>query len=225
MTNKALIFRFIKVLLLIPISLVILSSCDIIDNLVGGANSEPEIIDDYNFSEVTKVEVEFLLDISDFKLTYTDGTDPEITNGGQHYASFTSLAGDLVGTGATLWTYFYGTQILGQTISGEMKITKRVEGRSINDPRFMKIEIDQEKSWNSSIFGNVIQTFTVNYIDLPFYQTLTEDGKRVDEFYESGSSVIKINTTFKETNILYTKEGIRFSCGAGAYFRVKLYYK
>lgn len=222
MNTKILSYRFIKVFLLIPISLVIVSSCDIIDNIIDGGDTEVEDLGDWNFTTITKIEVDFFIDIVDFKLTYTDGTDPDYTNGGQHSASFTSIAGDVNAYGIHHYTIFHDTPILGQRISGEMKITKRYEGGSV---KFLKIEIDQEKSWNSSFFGDVVQHFTVEYVDLPFYQTYTEDEKRVDEFYESGSSVIKINTTFKETNNLYTKEGISFSCGAGAYFRVKLYHE
>lgn len=102
-----------------------------------------------------------------------------------------------------------------------------MEVEFLQNPQRVNIDIIQARMWNSYIVGDVVQTFTVKYVGVPFSQSYTDNiyKNKVDEFYISGSSVSQIVAKFTENNENYKSELITFTCGSRAYIKVKVHYK
>ncbi len=220
MINKVLICRFIKVFFLICISFVILTSCDIIDKITGSGTDKEN---DIELGNIIKIEVKYFIDNASYRYEYYDGVTPiEHVTGHELTTEFTTIAGTSDFAHSTYETLFDNPPVLGKTIGGYMEV-EFVSG----DPQRVNIVINQSRQWNSFLFGNVEQSFTVNITGIPFTKSYTDEiyENEIDEFSLSGNSVSNMVATFKEDNDVYKSELTSFSCGSRAYIKVKVHYK
>lgn len=212
-------YYYIRKYLFIISVLFIFTGCDIIDAIINDDNTSTSDLfdDDWDYSAIIKYEIDYFIDNADYKITYKDGVTPiEYANGREHIGHFTSVAGEKLGS----TVYFNCEAIIGQTICGVMTIDQ-----IYSDGNFVgyKVVINQDKSWDSSIFGKVKQTYKVTYDYVPFDKSYTEDGLEVLESYESGSSVSKIILSYKEENDIYKEEIIDIHPGSRSYIKVRIY--
>lgn len=114
--------------------------------------------------------------------------------------------------------YFNGTysyESLGRTFSGNIRIT------FIDNPESINIHLDNTMFFQSNFgFGKVTFDYTVDYNGIP-YEGLDANSNNFI-YTETGTSVSKINLTWKETNSQYVQNLGSYSCGNDAYINVSL---
>ncbi|NHZ85601.1 MAG: hypothetical protein GWP19_06945 [Planctomycetia bacterium] len=107
----------------------------------------------------------------------------------------------------------YSYQSLGRTFSGNVKIT------FIDNPESIDVYLDNKMSYEASLgYGTRVFEYTVGYSGIPFEGVDSNSGKYI--YSESGSSVSKINVTWRETNSLYIETLTSYTCGTDAYIKV-----
>ena len=213
-------YSYISKYLFISSLIFLFFGCDIIDSIIG----DDSIESDYNETQISRVEVDYYIDNANYKLTNIvyGGAIPQFvyTNGAEHNGDFIT-DGSGVFDDDKFGSNWDGLAVLGQTISGDMVI------EFLDNPRSVNVHINQSKSWNSLIVGDVLQHYLTDYAGIPFNKSYTDDyyEDTVDEYYESGSAVSKIVATFVETNDQYIDQLTSYSCGAHSYIKVKVHYK
>ena len=207
-------YSYIRKYLFIFSILFLLSGCDIIDEMfdrgVDTTNGKQ--------SEIARVEVDVFID--NVQYSTTDG----VVYGGEFIGDFTSIAGTSSFSDDVYSTTFDNPPVLGQTIRGNMSITFS------DDPRSVNVHVYQTKTWDN-ITGSHAQFFEINGNGVPFNKSYTDDftDLKVDEFYESGSSVDRIIVKFRETwrvdFVVKIDDLTSYNCGARAFIKVKIHYK
>lgn len=209
--------------LIIPIFTVIfvfISSCDIIDSVLGGGSTEPD-----NTKAIDRIEIEYLIDNAKSIITYYNPppNTPAVDNitGIEFGADITSIAGTSTYKDNMYNTQFNNPAVLGQTIRGSMSIHFSEVLHEVN------INISQSRSHYSSIFGDVLQSYFIECDGIPYNKTYIDSftDLKVDEFYISGSSVNSATANFTEDNLLYFDETEPTVCGNRAFIKVKVHFK
>jgi hypothetical protein len=215
-------FSYLRKYLFIFSLLFLLSGCDIINAALGGGSTSPNAT-----KTIERIEIEFLIDNAKSEITYYNPppNTPQVDNltGTEFGADITSISG----TSAYMdeenlhITEFDNPEVLGQLIRGSMVVY------FFEDPRTVNIQILQIRSYDSSIFGHVNQTYSLKYDGIPFSQSYTDSftDLEVDEFYISGNSVNSATAYFTEDNAIYYDVTDTTVCSSRAFIKVKVHYK
>lgn len=120
------------------------------------------------------------------------------------------LTGRLSGS---IYNGSYSYKSLGRTFSGNISLT------FAEDPDRVSLTLNHTMSYQGNFgFGERKFHYTVYYNDIPYESFDTTSGMFV--YSETGSSVSKINITWKETNSLYTNTLQSHNCGSSSFIRV-----
>ena len=196
--------------------IILLSGCDIIDEVMGrGTETE-----NGNLS-ISEVEVEYFID----NVTYDDGGT------GEHQSEFTSNAGTSTFENNVYHTIFNNPSVLGKKITGEMTITFSEEDGN----KKVNIIIDQEREWN---WDDTDQ----DYISGQYYEVICNnisynksyvdefDENNVEEYYLGGNALSDIDIKTYDYWGIWGVSGsgyslTNFTCGNRAYIKVKVHFE
>ena len=201
--------------------IVMVTNSNYISNNYTPSNKDIIVTMKVKNTKIARVEVDVFIDNANYN------TSDGVVTGGEFNGDFTSIAGTSSLENGAYSTKFDNPPVLGQTIRGNMKVTFWLNISGLSRVNF---EVNQTKTWDN-FTGNHKQWFQINITSVPYNKSYTDDytGLKVDEYYESGSSVNRIVANFKETwtvgNVVKIDELTTFNCGNRAFIKVKVHYK
>ena len=179
--------------------------------------------EDEIYSNVERVDVEYLFDNVTYTLTDKITGDVDQISGVEHNAEFTSIAGVSENIGKTFTCNFEGNEVLGKTLKGYLDVVFD------NANNRLSIDVGQTREFTSFVVGNVFQDFEIiaNSIGLDKTYDDPDTGKEVREYLTTGDNACNKTTLlkYKEVNDQYTDELFTYSCNSRAYIKVTVYYE
>jgi hypothetical protein len=159
-------------------------------------------------NELLDGRIEFNIDDAEF--TRTDGSK---INTNLNEVLYLNGAKGVFGHNRYTGTYSY--ESLGRTFSGYISLKFK------ENPDRLDIYLDNTMSYQSNFgFGTVTFDYTMEFDDIPYMQ-LNPTNSYFD-YGEDGTSISKINITWKETNSQYVQNLTSYNCGSDSYITVSL---